>query len=217
MEVSSRRIWLVGMAVIVVVVFGMWVLSPAEVVVMGVGTVSVPASQASFNVTVVGSSEGANSALTDLRGKMEKIKQTLAEINIGSEHITETQITLTPAAVIAPDAKGYQAMSTLAVRTGNVAMAPEIVVNMYASGATIVSQPVVTVEDQEKLEAQALKQALKSAKASLGETVGFRPIRKIIKIEQASSGNVATTTKVVEDNKGEFEVVKAVSVTYRVW
>ena len=126
-------------------------------------------------------------------------------------------MTITPAAAIAAGATGYQAMSTLTVKTANVPMVSEIVVNMYASGATVVSQPVVSVEDQDKLEAQALKGALKEAKKSLRSTVGLAPIKKVVGIQQASSGNVATTTKIVEDNKGTFEVVKAVSVTYRVW
>lgn len=217
MESENLKIWLVGLAVIVSVVFGMWVFSPTKVVVTGTGKVSVPATSATFNVTVSSTSDSANGALTDLRIKVNAVKKTLSDISIGADNITETQVTLTPAAAVVTSAKGFQAMSTLTVKTANVVMASEIVVNMYASGATIVSQPVVSVEDQSKLEQQALNDALKDAKANLSETVGFRPIRKIIGIEQASSGNVATTTKAAAEGSGEFEVVKAVSVTYRVW
>lgn len=217
METDSKKIWLIGLAVIVVVVFGMWVFSPTEVVVTGTGSVSVPATSATFNVTVSSVNESANSALADLRNKVNAVKKTLGDINIGAENITETQITLTPSAAVVAGSQGFQAMSTLTVKTTNVPMASEIVVNMYASGATIVSQPVVTVEDQDKLEKKALKDALSDAKSSLNETVGMlRPIRKIVKIEQASSGNVATSTK-VENNQGSFEVTRAVQVTYRVW
>lgn len=205
------------MAVIVSVVFGMWIFSPTEVVVTGVGKVSVPATSATFNVTVSSTNDSASAALSDLRTKVSGIKKTLSDINIGAENITETQITLTPGAAIVASGKGFQATSTLTVKTANVPMVSEIVVNMYASGATVVSQPVVSVEDQDKLEAEALKGALKEAKKSLRSTVGLRPIKKVVAIQQASSGNVATTTKIVEDNKGEFEVVKAVQVTYRVW
>lgn len=211
METNNKRIWLIGLAVIVTVVFGMWVFSPTEVVVTGVGKVSVPATSATFNVTVSSVNESASATLSDLRTKVSSIKKSLSDINIGAENITETQITLTP------NGKGFQATSTLTVKTANVPMVSEIVVNMYASGATVVSQPVVSVEDQDKLEAEALKGALKEAKKSLRSTVGLRPIKKVVAIQQASSGNVATTTKIVEDNKGTFEVVKAVSVTYRVW
>ena len=209
---------MVGLTVIVAVVFGMWVFSPTKVVVTGTGKVSVPATSSTFNVTVSATNDSANGALTDLRAKVNAVKKTLSDINIGADNITETQVTLNPAAAVVANAKGFQAMSTLTVKTANVAMASEIVVNMYASGATIVSQPVVSVEDQSKLEQQALKDALAQAKASLNDTVGYlRPIRKIIGIEQASSGNTATTTKAVTEGSGEFEVVKAVSVTYRVW
>lgn len=208
---------MIGLAVIVSVVMGMWIFSPTEVVVTGTGKVAVPATSATFNVTISTTADSANDALSDLRAKVSGVKKALNDMNIGSDSITETQVTLTPAAAVVASAKGYQAMTTLIVKTNNVAMASEIVVNMYASGATIVSQPVVSVDDQVSLEKEALKAALKQAKNSLVETVGFRPIRKIVGIEQASSGNVATTTKVAADNNGEFEVVKAVSVTYRVW
>lgn len=217
METNNKRIWLIGLAVIVSVVFGMWIFSPTEVVVTGVGKVSVPATSATFNVTVSSTNDSASVALSDLRTKVSAIKKTLSDINIGADNITETQITLTPGAAIVANGKGFQATSTLTVKTANVPMVSEIVVNMYASGATVVSQPVVSVEDQDKLEAEALKGALKEAKKSLRSTVGLRPIKKVVAIQQASSGNVATTTKIVEDNKGTFEVVKAVSVTYRVW
>lgn len=217
MYIDSKKVLLVGLAVIVSVVFGMWIFSPTEVVVTGTGKVSVPATSASFNVTVSTTNESANAALADLRSKVNAVKKTLGEINIGADNITETQVTLTPAAAVVANAKGFQAMSTLTVKTANVVMASEIVVNMYASGATIVSQPVVSVEDQDKLEQQALKDALADARANLSETVGFRPIRKIVGIEQASSGNVATTTKVAAEGSGEFEITKAVQVTYRVW
>lgn len=217
MEIDSKKVWLIGLAVIVSVAFGMWVFSPSEVVVTGIGRVSVPATSATFNVTLTSVKDSANDALSDLRAKVEITKKSLNDIYITAENITETQISLVPASTVVTSAKGFQAMVTLNVKTSNVALAPEMVVNMYASGATIVSQPVVTVENQEKLEREAMKEALKQASSNLGDTVGFRPIRKVIGIQQASSGNVATVTKTSDDKKGEFEVVKAVSVTYRVW
>lgn len=217
METDKTKMWKIGLMILAVVALGMWVFSPTEVVVTGIGKVSVPATSATFNVTISTTSDSANAALTDLRAKVAAIKKTLSDINIGADNITETQVSLTPAAAVVASAKGFQAMTTLTVKTSNVVMASEIVVNMYASGATIVSQPVVSVEDQAKLEAEALREALKNAKSNLGQTVGLRPIRKVVGIEQASSGNTATSLKVAKDNKGAFEVVKAVSVTYRVW
>ena len=214
---TDKRIWLVGLAVIAACVFGMWVLSPTEVVVTGTGKVSVPATSATFNVTVSATNDTPNAALADLRTKVVSIKKTLSDIQIGPENVSETQVTLTPAAAVVASAKGFQAMETLTVKTSNVAMASEMVVNMYVSGATIVSQPVVAVEDQQKLEKQVLKDALSDAATNLSDTVGLRLIHKVIAIQQASSGETATTTKVASDNKGEFEVTKAVQVTYRVW
>jgi uncharacterized protein YggE len=218
MEIDNKKVGVVALAIIAFIAIGMWVFSPTDVVVTGVGKVSVPANSATFNVTVNAINDNANDALKDLRAKVEAIKNTLTEINVAASDISETQVTLTPAAAVVASAKGFQAMTTLSVKSTNVRMISDIVVNMYASGATLVSQPVVSVEDQEKLEAQALKEALKKAKDNLGQTVSIlHPIRKVVAIEQASSGNTATTTKAVEGSDSEFEVVRAVSVTYRVW
>lgn len=216
-EMNKKKLWIVGLSVIAVMVLGMWAFSPTEVIVVGSGIVSVPATSATFNVTVTSVNDSSNVALSELRSKSDAIKKVLSDINIGPENITETQITITPSAAVVANAKGYQAMTTLTVKTANVPMAAEMVVNMYASGATLVSQPVVTVENQDSLEKEALAKALDDARSNLNDTVGFRPIRKIVGIQQASSGNTAVTTKAATDSTSSFDVTKAVSVVYRVW
>ena len=218
METEGKNIWLIGFLVIVAVVFGMWIFSPTEVIVTGVGTVSVPATSATFNVTLTAVNDSASEALNELRRKVDNVKKSLSDIGVTTDSITETQVSMTPSAAVVPNTKGFQSMTTLIVKIDNVPMVGEIVVNMYASGATLVSQPVVTVENQEKLEQEAFNMALDKAKANLKATVGLRPIRKMLGIEQASSGSTATATKLSSaDNTTTFEVVKAVSVTYRVW
>lgn len=214
---KNTKYLLIGLIVIVSLVSGMWVFSPTEVAVTGIGKVSVPASNATFNVTVNSINDNVDTALIELQTKVANLKTILINASIPSDNITETQVTITPAAAIVASAKGYQAMVTMSVKMSNVTVVNDIVTRMYANGATLVSQPVVSIEDQSTLEKQALKQALTQAKQNLADTVGFRPIRKIIGIQQASSGNTATTTKAVEGSDSEFEVVRAVSVTYRVW
>lgn len=217
MESSNKRFWII--AVVLMLVVGVWVFSPTEVTVTGVGTVSVPAEMASFSVTMVSNQESASASLSNLREKVDKVKSLLGEVGIGSNNITETQVTITPAIVNNENASGFQASSTLTIKTKNVAMTGEMIVNMYGSGAAIVSQPVVSIESDRitELEKEALDLALDDAKKNIKTTLGFRPFKKIVKIEQASSGNAATSTRIVEDNKGAFEVAKAVNVTYRVW
>lgn len=217
METNSRKYWIIGLVVIVCAVFGMWIFSPTEVVVTGTGKVSVPASTATFNVTLNSVNDNPDVAVKELETKVANIKKVLASVNIAADNVTETPLTLTPAAAIVASAKGYQAMTTLSVKMSNVAAAPQVVVSMYANGATLVSQPVVSVDDPSSLEKQALSQALKQARQNLGTTVGFRPVAKIIGIQQASSGNTATSTKTSEGSNGAFEVTKAVQLTYRVW
>lgn len=217
MENEKSKIGIALLALVFALVVGMWVFSPMEVTVTGTGKVSVPATSATFNVTVVAANDSANESLNEVRTKVSKIKEVLGEIGIGAGDISESQVTITPAAAITAGSKGYQAASTMSVKTRNVAQVGEIMVNMYASGAIVVSQPIVSVEDVTKLEQEALDEALTNARASLKNTVGIRPIKKVVAIEQASSGESATTTKAIDGNDKQFEVVKAVSVTYRVW
>jgi uncharacterized protein YggE len=219
MDIDSQKKYLmIGLALIVTVVFGMWAFSPTEVVVTGVGRANVSATSATFNISLSSINQNSADALDDLRKKSANIKAVLAENYITADNVTETQITLTPAAAIVVNASGYQATTTLTAKTSNVAIVADTIVKMYGAGAAIVSQPIVVVENQEVLEQEAFKEALKNAKKSLGDTVGpLRLIRKMVGIQQASSGNVATATKTEGANQDVFEVVKAVSVTYRVW
>ena len=48
MEENGRKWWIIGLAVIAVVALGMWVFSPTEVTVTGIGKVSVPATSATL-------------------------------------------------------------------------------------------------------------------------------------------------------------------------
>jgi len=213
-----KKAILISLAIVFGVMFGMWVFSPTEVVVTGTGKVSVPASNVTFNVTLNSANDDSGVALAYLSTKIVEVKRVLSSMGITADNLTETQVTITPAAAIVAGMKGYQAMMTITVKMTNVKTANDVVVSMYKNGATLVSQPVVTVEDETQLEQMALADALKNAKQNLNNTVGFlRPIRKVVAIEQPSSGNVATTTKTMEGRNGEFEVLKAVSVTYRVW
>jgi uncharacterized protein YggE len=95
-----------------------------------------------------------------------------------------------------------------------------LVVKLYKAGASIVSQPVIEVKNQQELENTALKQALAEAKTNANYLAKLRMklFKKAVSIQQASSGNtaVATKTEASADGQGtsSFEVAKAVSVVY---
>lgn len=202
-----------------------WVTNPLIVTVTGTGKVSVPATAATIGVSVGTISPEVGGALSDLRVKVDKIKTLLTDGDFGVTDIIESQIQLTPASMVVAGAEGFQAMLTMNVKTSYVSQVGDLVVNLYQSGATVVDQPVVSVENQEDLEKEALNQALKESEKNLNEIAvkKLKPIRKILSMEQASSGTTAAGIKQVESGdemavvNGTFEVVRAVSSTYALW
>ena len=210
-------LWMVGLFVIVFIVGGAWVLTPAKVTVTGTGIVSVPANIGSFTITLASTGDDPASTLVAARQKIESVRKVLTDINIRSEDVSASEVALTPAGAAVAGAKGYQALSTMTVKTSNVPLVGEMVVKMYEAGASVVSQPVISFENQTELAQEALDKAMDSAREQLSATVGFAPIKKVVSIEQASTGSTGGTSKAAEGQGGSFEIAKVVSVTYRVW
>lgn len=210
-------IWMLGLIALMFVVGGFWVFTPAQVTVTGTGIVSVPANLSSFTVTLVATGDDPASTLIAARQKMDSIRKVLSDINISAENVVASEVAITPAAVAVAGAKGYQGLSTMTVKTSNVPVVGEMVVKMYEAGASIVSQPEISFENQSKLEQEAIDKAMDSAREQLKATVGFAPIKKLVSIEQASTSSTGGTTKAEDGKSGAFEIAKVVSLTYRVW
>lgn len=213
-----------GLVLVVIVGFlWTWVSSPLIVTVTGTGRVSVPATSAAFSVTVVGSSNTASSALAQLKGKVNTIRGLLVTEGVVLEDISESQVGIMPVS-----GGGYQAVEGLGVKTSDVGGVGDLIVKLYNNGAAVVSQPIVAVENQDELEKQAIDEAFKEAAKEVNVLAmrKLKPIRKVISISQVSSGNVSSSTKQVEVDaeggewtqaNGAFEVVRGVSVTYKMW
>lgn len=204
-----------------------WATTPLVVSVTGTGSVSVPAEKAVFTVTISAVDANLTSAVSQVRDRVSTLRQILETEGILSNEISEGQLQVTPAGALVAGATGNQAVVTLTVETPYVNEVSDLVVRLYQSGATIVSQPVVLAENQADLENQALKEALKEAgsnAASLGHSK-WKFFRRAVSISQTSSGQAATSTKAAfaeggEDivaTNGTFEIVQAVSVVYEMW
>jgi uncharacterized protein YggE len=90
-----------------------------------------------------------------------------------------------------------------------------------------VAQPVLSVDNKTELENQAFAAALKDAKSNASEVAkrNWKLFRKIIAVEQVTSPSTSTVTSradVITENQetitgGVFKIVKAVSVSYKMW
>ena len=192
------------------------------VTVTGTGKVTVPASTAKISATVVETGEAVDKVESALRGKIGAVRLAMVSGGVTEKSLAQSQVQITPLAAVVSGAKGYSATVLITGESTDIANLNTLVVRMYSSGASIVSQPVVEVSNQTELENQALKMALNEADANAKylAKLKWKLFKKVSSIQQASSGNSSTTTKTSESNGvvgSSFEVAKAVSVVYYLW
>lgn len=220
---SSMKKYLLG-ALTIFVLFFVWryVSNPLVVTVTGTGKVSVPATSARFTVSVIATSDSVDSAVTDLNAKISSLRLAMVNGNVNEKNISQSQTQITPLSAVVSGAKGYSATAVIYGQTNDVLKITDLVVSLYNAGASVVSQPVIEVSNQQELENTALKSAMNEASTNARYLAKIKRklFKKVVSIQQASSGNVATATKTEASDKGatsSFEVAKAVSVVYWMW
>jgi uncharacterized protein YggE len=225
---NPSKYLLVGASVVVGVVIWMWLSSPMIVTVTGSGQVSVPATNATVSFTLSSSDPSIAGAVTSVQAKADQMRKYLTSKGVLEGDIAQSQITEVPAALVTTGATGYQATVSMAAKTTHVSDVANLVSDLYTNGALVVAQPVLSVENQDKLDQQAFDSAMKDASAQAG-VIGnsnWRFIRKIVSISQVSSPTTSTSTTKAENStstdavaatNGVFKIVKAVSVSYKMW
>lgn len=208
----------------VVILFFVWrhVMNPLVITVTGSGKVSVPATMAVVSATIVESGDTAEIAETNLRNIIGAVRLAMVNGGVSEKSLSQSQLQITPLAAVVSGAKGYSATVSISGQTKEVASLNTLIIKMYQSGASIVSQPVVEVDNSQELENSALKLAMTEAETNARylARLKWKMFKKVASIQQASSGNTSTTTKVSEKEGvvgSSFEVAKAVSVVYYLW
>lgn len=213
-------------AVIVIIVASvwLWITSPLQVTVTGTGSVDVPATSATFTVTVANIDANVTNAVTSMQNKVKVVEQQLTAHNIPSSAITESEPQIIPAAAVVAGAQGYQAAEALTVKSTDVQGVSGLITVLYNAGATLVSQPTVSVENEDALQQQAVTAALAQARTQ-EETIAsnmHKFFHQEAGIQIVSSGSTATGTQSQGTNPnsgaaGTFAMVKTVLVTYKMW
>jgi len=176
-------------AVFLAAVFWTWISSPMIVTVTGSGEVSVPATNATVSYSLSSNDGSIQSAVTSVQAKADSMRDFLKSKGVADSDIAQSQITAVPAGMVTPGAGGFQATVTMAAKTVHVSSISSLVSDLYTNGAVVVSQPVLSIENQDSLEQQAFDSALKDAK-SQASSIGNRNwkfIRKIVSVSQVSS------------------------------
>ena len=211
----------------IIVAFVWWYVSnPIAISVTGVGMVKVPATYLVSQITIVTSGKDAANALLTLNNKILTARTVLKRSGVAEENISQAHSQVTPAAMAAAGATGYQASVTMVFKSKDISGMDNLVSNLYANGATLISQPVFQTENPEGAEQEAMKQAMSKAdlEAKSFAASKWRLVRKIVAVQQASSGTSAQST--IKDggnsdlevaSNGSVQIARAVQVTYRMW
>jgi uncharacterized protein YggE len=100
---------------------------------------------------------------------------------------------------------------------------------LYSNGVYVVSQPVLSVDNQETLEVQAMNLAIDDANSQISKIAirNWKLLRKIVSVSESSTTSSATSTSgttttstqtnTAEAQNGVFNVTKVVTVIYKLW
>lgn len=224
-----KKILIIAILVILGIFLWIYVSSPMIVTVTGSGEASVPATNATVSFSLSASDASAQNAVSGANAKALAFTTYLKTQGIAETDIAESQVTVVPAGLVTTGATGYQATISMAAKTTHVTDISTLISNLYANGALVVAQPILSVENQDKLDQQAFDSAMSDAKTQ-ADKIGnsnWKFIRKIISISQVSSPTTSTSTTKADTltsannttaaTNGVFKIVKAVSVSYKMW
>lgn len=224
----KRVLVLVGGFLFVLVVW-IYSTSPMVVTVTGSGEVSVPATNATLSFTLSSKNDSVESAIASVSEKADSVRNYLTNKGFAEGDIAQSQITVVPSSLVSAGSSGFQSTVSMAAKTTNVSNVSTFIADLYTNGAVVVTQPILSIDNQSKLDEEAFKSALKDAKYK-ARRIGFsnwKLFHKIVSINQASSPTTSTATTKADvltasDNSvaatnGVFKVIKAVSVTYKMW
>jgi uncharacterized protein YggE len=206
-----------------------WITSPMIVTVLGSGEVSSKAETATITFSITSSGDNPQTAITSLKSTSDKIKQTLSTSGIPESDIFESQVQVLPASAVVSGATGFQASTSMGIKTDKLNSLDGMINNLYALGAVVVSQPILTVGNIEELEKEAYNLAIKDAKKKANSVAfsNWKLIKKIVLIEQSQSEASSTVTskadtvsqveKNISPDDGLIKIKKVVSVSYKLW
>ena len=221
-EFTGFKHWRLGLLLIPAFFLWMWATNPMVVVVDGIGEVEVPATSALLTYSVLGQGADPTSAINDVNNKVIATEVVLQ--NVGQGDISKSQVQVAPSA-----AGGYQAVISVGAKTADISTLQDLISRLYAAGAIVVSQPILSINEPEAYEDQAFNLALKDAKQKAGVlgNKNWRFIRRMTGISQTGASSTSTSTKGADSdtetgnpetiNSAVFKVSQAVTVSYKMW
>lgn len=226
---SNKKIFVASGLVLLIIIIWTYLSSPMVVTVSGNGEVAVPATNATVSFTLSATDNSIGAAVATVQNRAETMRSFLKSSGVADGDIAESQVTAVPAGLVTQAATGYQATVSMAAKTTHVSNVGNLVSDLYTNGALVVSQPILSVENQSKLDQEAFDSAMKDAKTQADQigNSNWKFIRKIVSVSQATSSTTSTATtkadtltsanNAVAAQNGVFKIVKSVTVSYKMW
>lgn len=206
---------------IFLITFYQWTTSPLVVTVTGIGEVSAPAETATLTFTLSANGEIPQFAADKIKAASNKIKEALIADGIPESNIYEASSVILPAAAITANATGYQATLNMGIKTTKVNNLDSLTATLYTLGATVVTQPILSIGNKEKLENQAYDMALTDAKKQANTVASkhWKLIKKIVLVQESTTPITSTVTSKANSfaQVGLIKVSKTLSVSYKMW
>lgn len=228
-DFNFKKYGLIALGIVVLIIYWVWIDNPMVVTVTGKGEVAVAATTATVSFTISASDGNPQNAINAVQAKAAAITDVLKNNGVAEGDIVQSQVNAAPGALITQGGSGYQAIISMSAKTVHISDLGNLVSTLYANGVLVVSQPILSVDNQEVLENRAFNDAMKAADKQAWN-IGlskWKFIKKIVSISQITSPNTSTSTtkadtltqannQIAAEN-GVFKIIKAVSVSYKLW
>ena len=215
---KNKIVWII--VGVVVVGLWLWIANPMVVTLTGTGSVSVPATNATISFTLSSNDNSIQTAIATVQSKAETTRSYLKSKGVADGDIAQTQVTAVPANLVTQGATGFQATISMAAKTTHVTDISSLITNLYTIGALVVTQPVLSVENQDALAQQAFNSAMTDANSQADKIAGsnWKFIKSVSTISLVTSPTTSnSSTQDSSSTNGVFKIAKAVSVTYKMW
>lgn len=202
------------------------VLSPASISVTGIGKVSATPEKVSLVVTVDNISTDPSLAIDEGEKELEKLITKTKTIMGEDVEIQKTFYTIslvTSQKIVSGQlvtVQNYQVVNGFKVTSNQVPRVNNLIKNLYAAGASSISNISFIPSDKDKIEAEARKLAMTDAKTEgqkIAKSMGKR-LGKILSLsddQAAASSTVSTSQGTVGTDT--VDISKSMSVIYEVW
>lgn len=206
---------------ILLITFYQWITSPLVVTVTGIGEVSAPAETATLTFTLSSNGEIPQFAADKIKAATNKIKEALIADGIPESSIYEASAVILPAASLTAGASGYQATLNMGIKTAKINNLDSLTATLYTLGANVVTQPILSIGNKEKLESQAYDLALTDAKKQANTVASkhWKFLKKIVLVQESTTPITSTVTSKADSfaQVGLIKVSKTLSVSYKMW